>query len=369
MLHLDFEPDLDGKIWREELNGFLPDKLLDFHSHLYGPGVIPPRDPNVVEPTQTAPRTTDEFTGEDLDNVWATLFPGKQCSALLFGTVGADADLRLNNKYVAQVAAARNSWGLCVPILPATQEELLEQARAGGFLGYKPYWTLVPNIPKDDVTLEDMLPAEVRQAADALGGILMLHLPRAGRLADPKNVAGIIRLCRECPRAKIVLAHLGRAYMLTALERLDELLAADLDNLYWDFSNVQNWEVFEVFFRKVDHRRLFYGLDLPVAALKGKLVIVNEQNLFFTKHPDPFSIHNPTGAYRIRCTFYAYEIIRECKKALGKLGMTADSIVEGLFWRNGRELIGEVTAGVERQSRTEVAAAPSLGPGPSVRRG
>ena len=347
MFSIDFEDDIDGKIWREELRDFLPDRLLDFHGHLYGPGVEPKRDPAQVRERQTAPNVADVFTIEDLDNVRRTLFPGKEYRALLFGTVSEDADLVKSNAYVREATRASGDWALAVPWMQDA-EALAALVNDGGFLGFKPYWTLLEGIPPNDITIEAMVPQPLRRAANALGALIMLHIPRPGRLADPKNISGIIALCRQCPHAKIVLAHLGRAYMLSATARLDELLSEGLDNLYWDFSNVQNWEVFEIFFRKLDLRRVLYGLDLPVAAIKGKMVIVNEQNLFLTKEPFAFSLHNPARAYRIRCTFYAYEIIRECRKALSKLGKDDDRTVEDLFYNNGMRLIQEVQAGLAR---------------------
>lgn len=343
MFAIDFEDEIDGKIWREELRDFLPDRLLDFHGHLFGPGVEPKRDPTVVRARQTAPDVPDVFGMEDLDTVRRTLFPGKDYRALLFGSVSEDADMVRNNAYVQAATQASGDFALGVPWMQDV-EALTALIKEGGFLGYKPYWTLVEGIPSHDITIEAMVPQPLRHAANALGTLIMLHIPRPGRLADPKNIEGIIRLCRECPRAKIVLAHLGRAYMLSATTRLGALLSERLDNLYWEFSNVQNWEAFEVFFQKLDLRRVMYGLDLPVATIKGKMVIVNEQNLFLTKEPFAFSLHNPAKAYPIRCTFYAYEIIRECRKALVKLGKTDDLTVEDLFYNNGMRLIEEVRA-------------------------
>jgi hypothetical protein len=175
----------------------------------------------------------------------------------------------------------------------------------------------------------------MREAANRLGLIIMTHIPRPGRLADPVNIAGIRRLCADAPNAKIVLAHFGRSYFVEAIG--EGLSLADIPNLYADFSMVQDWEVIELVLRHFDRKRLMFGLDLPVAQEKGKLISVNGQRHFFTKRPHTWSAHVELGAYEVRCTLFAYEMVRAIKKASEKVGL-ARTEVEDLFWNNAWRL-------------------------------
>ena len=47
---------------------------------------------------------------------------------------------------------------------------------------------------------------------DELGAIVMLHIPRNGRLKDPVNLAQIMEIKQEFPNIRLIIAHIGRAY-------------------------------------------------------------------------------------------------------------------------------------------------------------
>jgi predicted TIM-barrel fold metal-dependent hydrolase len=219
--------------------------------------------------------------------------------------------------------------------------EIEAEVRRGGHLGLKPYWSYVTHKAQADVTLEDMIPPGQRRVADRLGLILMVHIPRLGRLADPVNIAGLQRLCEECPDAKIIMAHFGRSYFPEAIGDFHSLLR--YENLLVDFAMVQDWEVCETLINSFGPRRILFGLDMPVAQEKGKLISANGQRHFFTKRVRPWSIHNSAGSYRMTCTFYAYEIIRAFKKASDRTGLSREEI-EAVFLTNALGVVGEVRA-------------------------
>lgn len=331
---LDFEHDVDEPVYRDELGPWLPDEIFDFHSHIFRREDAPYTSRPATDPTM--PVVCQAYPVENYLDSMARLFPGKRLGALLFNTVDPTADLQAQNRYVS---AATHAHGLHALMLSgiADDEGLLEaELRAGGFLGLKPYWSYVTHKPQADVTLEDMIPPAQRRLADRLGLIVMVHIPRLGRLADPVNVEGLVRLCRECPQASIIMAHFGRSYFPEALGGLEELVRCP--NLLVDFSMVQDWEVCQVMIESFGPERILFGLDMPVAQEKGKLISANGQRHFFTKRVHPWSIHNSTGSYRIRCTFYAYEIVRAFKKAAERTGLRADEIA-AVFAGNARAVV------------------------------
>jgi len=237
----------------------------------------------------------------------------------------------------------RDGWeALYVPRIEADAETILAGVRDGGFLGLKPYWRFVTWKSQADVTLEDMVPPAMREAANEAGLIIMTHIPRLGRLADPVNIEGIRRLCAECPNAKIILAHFGRAYFPEAVGEGYSL--GDIDNLYPELSMVQDAEVIEGVFRHFDREKVLFGMDLPVAQEKGKCLGINGQRHFFTKKPHPWSIHAEPGVYDIRCTLMAYEMARAIKKAAERAELTREE-VEGVFGRNAERIVASVKKG------------------------
>lgn len=329
--------EVDAQVWREELDPFLPPRIFDVHGHVYLKAHVPSQDAARANPS--LPVTVPEFPHETYAAVEQTLWPGRDVTALLFGSVDPAVDLDSTNAYVAEAARAHHWHALMVPSMTDDAGTLLAKVHAGGFVGLKPYWTFVTWKKQNDVTIEDMITPAMRDAADRAGLIITTHITRAGRLADPLNIAGLRRLSADCPNAKIVLAHFGRSYFLEAVG--DGLSLVDLPNLYPELSMIQDWEVIEAILRTFDRSKILFGLDLPMAQEKGKLISVNGQRHFFTKRAFPWSAHVDPGGYEVRCTLYAYEIARAIKKAAGRAGLTPREI-EGIFCTNAERLVASV---------------------------
>jgi hypothetical protein len=164
---------------------------------------------------------------------------------------------------------------------------------------------------------------------------VMLHVPRPGRLADPLNQRQIVELCTRYPRARIVLAHVGRAYYLAGVAGcLDRL--KDLPNLYYDLAMLNHWEVLEHLFRTVPADRVLFATDTPIALAPGKSVEINDQYTYVTPVPWDISICDDRG--RLRFTSFLYEELRAIRKAVERLGL-GRTFVEGLFYGNGMRLL------------------------------
>jgi len=333
--------EIDERVWREEIDPWLPETVFDFHGHVYLREHLPPRDPK-ARPTPSGPKVVDEYPHEAFAAVEETLWPGRKVKALIFGTVAPGIDYDAINAYAAD-AARKYGWeALYVPRIDDDAETLLAGVRGGGFLGFKPYWRFVTWKSQADVTLEDMVPPAMREAANEAGLIIMTHIPRLGRLADPVNTEGLRKLCADAPNAKIILAHFGRAYFPEAVGEGYSL--GDIDNLYPELSMVQDWEVIEGVFRHFDRSKVLFGMDLPVAQEKGKCLGINGQRHFFTRKPHPWSIHAEPGVYDIRCTVMAYEMARAIRKAADRAALT-ESEVEGVFCRNAEAVVASVKEG------------------------
>jgi len=327
----------DEKVWREELDAFLPERLFDCHGHVY---LKEHRPPTTARPG--GPVVVEAYPHEVFAAVEARLFPGREVQALVFGSVNAAVDLDSTNAYAREAAQTHGWQALMVPSLTDDTETLLEKITEGGFLGFKPYWTFAAahhGIAQNDVTLEMMVTDAMREAADRAGLIITTHIPRAGRLADPVNIEGLRKLCTDAPNAKIVLAHFGRCYFPEAVG--DGLSLADVDNLYPELSFVQDWEVVEQVLRTFDRGKILFGLDLPVAQEKGKMLGINAQRHFFTKRPHKWAAHVDPDSYDVHCTLFAYEIVRAIKKASEKAGLSRAEI-EDVFWNNADRLVRSV---------------------------
>lgn len=174
----------NAKIFREELDRFLPGKILDFHVHAMNAGVLPAGQTYCCAGHEIAGYTVDELS-RDL----AEVYPGRETAAV------------------------------CL--------------------------------------------------------IVVLHISRKGRLADPDNRRELAGLCRRFPGAKIVLAHVGRAE-------------------------------------------------------------INDGYTCVT--PVPWKLSIVAGPERVTFTSFLYEQLRAVRRAAGRLGL-GEKFLRGFFWENGMRLL------------------------------
>jgi hypothetical protein len=331
--------ETDEKVWREELDPFLPPRIFDFHGHVTRTDHRPPQKPARNTNPSMPSLGLKEFPHEVFAAVEERLWPGREVKALLLPTVAKDVYYDVANAYAAEAARTYGWEALMVARLDESADSILGKCREQGFLGIKPYWRFVTHKEQNDVTLEDMVTPAMREAADRGGLIITTHIPRAARLADPLNIEGLRRLCNDAPNAKIVLAHFGRCYFPEAIG--DGLSLADLPNLYPELSMVQDWEVVEAVLTNFDRSKVLFGLDLSVAQLKGKCLGINGQRHFFTKRPFPWSAHVPPDSYEVKCTIFAYEMVRAIRKASERAGLSRTE-TDAIFWDNACRLVDEV---------------------------
>ena len=325
--------DRNRALWEEELEEFVPAKVLDFHVHLFNEATLP-RGTTF----SCAGHPIRHYDIDDLRTDLAETYPGRETLAVCFGTPHAEYDRSENNRYVASVCDGRRFHALRLLDPSENAHAVRRDVEEHGFLGFKPYLNYVPKADRNQVEITEMLPDHLMRIADELGLIVMLHIPRRLRLADPLNQRQLPALCRRFPRAKIVLAHIGRAYYLrNVVGHLDNLV--DLPNLFVDISMLNNWEVLEHTFRVFGRDRLLFATDTPIAMAPGKSVEINDQYTYVTPVPWHLSISDDHG--KLVFTSFLYEQLRAMKKAIARLELGRD-FAEAVFYKNGLSLLESV---------------------------
>jgi len=321
------------KIFREELDGFLPGKILDFHVHVWPEGVLPKGE---VFSCAGHPITKYDF--DDLVRDLGETYPGRETAAVCFGLPDISYDREANNRYVAGGCNRKRffAFRLFDPN-EADRKAVRKSIIDGAFMGLKPYHNYVRKADPGEVEITQMLPSWIMEIAKELRLVIMLHIPRRGRLADPVNQEQIVRLCREYPDVAIVLAHIGRAYFLRNIAGNLERLK-DLPNLYFDLAMLNNTEVLEYLFRTVDAGKILYATDIPIALAPGKSVEINDQYTYVTPLPWHLSISDDHG--KLVFTSFLYEELRAIRKAAERTGLSGHAL-EGIFCENGMRLLQE----------------------------
>jgi len=173
---------VDKRFYESRLREFLPDRIIDIHTHIWLASDVARRAPAGLPRTVTWPdRVARDNPIGDLVETYRLLLPGKKVTPLVFGYPVEGGDLDTLNGYVASVAADRRlpAPGLTSPAWSAA--ELEDRVIAGGFLGVKPYLTCaLAYLPAGEIRIHDFLPPHHLEVLDRHGWIAMLHIPRPG---------------------------------------------------------------------------------------------------------------------------------------------------------------------------------------------
>ena len=334
----------DKKIYEEELKDFLPDKILDVHTHVWLDELVDRKD--MEEPgkkrTVTWPSLVAKDNSiEDLQETYKLMFPGKDVKALMFTSRGGwDA----NNAYVSK-CSRETGWPALYYADPLESAESLEKKiREGGFLGVKSYLNRTPRyLPEAEIRIFDFFPKNLLAVLDSMGAIAMLHIPRHGRLKDPVNLHQILELKREFPNVRLIIAHIGRAY--TAYDVGDAFDTLDqVPDLMYDFcANCCEYAITEVL-KHAGPKHVMFGTDMPI--LRMRTHRIEENNTYINLVPpglygdpkqDPH-LREVTAEEAEKITFFAYEELLAFKRAAEKLGLTRQD-VEDVMYNNAVNLI------------------------------
>jgi hypothetical protein len=334
---------VDRTFYTERLKDFLPARMIDIHTHVWLNRFIrhTPSDGRTV--TWPA-RVARDNSVEDLTETYRLMFPGKSVIPLMFGTINADYDA--SNDYVSACSRQTGYPSLVFSDPAWSAEELEHRIRKGGFLGAKSYLSLAPPyIPGPEVRIFDFFPPHQLEVLDRLGLVMMLHIPRPGRLKDPVNLAQMLEIEKRYSRLKVIIAHVGRAYCREDVGNAFDVLASTR-RMMFDFCANTNDGVFEQLLRTVGAKRVLFGSDLPILRMRMKRIdengsyvnlvpaglygdISGDKNMRDVPPPesDPF-------------TFFMYEEIDAFRRASEKVGLSRADI-ECVFHDNAAGLLKE----------------------------
>ncbi len=326
--------DRDRAVFEEEIAPWLPARVFDAHIHVLNREsfINPPTDPR-----SCYNRFGGEYTFEQCDADLAALLPGRELGYLSFGTPGLHVDTQKAACYTASGTDRVSRFGLSLisPYEPVADVE--RRIREYRLAGYKPYYNFVKGKAADQVTVFDMISAEQMELADRLGLVITFHIPRAGRLADPLNQRQMVELCRRYPGARIVYAHIGRAYFLNnVIGQLDGL--RDCENAYLDTAMVNHAGVLEYTFKHFPRERILFGSDAPIAMLRGKSVEINNQYAYLMGEDYRIGTAIYDADRAVEFTFFYYEQLRAIGQAAERAGLDAGEI-DGIMGANALSLL------------------------------
>lgn len=325
--------ELDREIFQSELDGFVPDSVLDAHAHIWSRSARSP----------TIPKGFEQFDEEITLEVWRRwmdeLLPGRRQGGLMIPLAikATQAIAQQQNEFASRQAQLDP---LCRPsmfISPRMDPDYVRQeASRLKVAGFKCYHTESPRRPTWDSDIPEFLPEELVRIAGEEGLAITLHMVKARSVADPSNQYWIRKYCEKYPDMKLILAHAARSFNPRfAAEGMESLRG--LQNLWCDTSAVAEAGAYETIIEVLGHERLLWGSDFPVGNTRGRYVAVGDSWVWI----DGENVGRPgyAGDGGSVFTLNGLESLRALKRAVLHLRLS-DNQVEDIFFGNLAGILG-----------------------------
>lgn len=332
----------DKAFYHEHLKNFLPDKFIDCHNHIWLDEHVT-NNANASRCAAWPEMVAKDNSVEDLIQTNLELFPGKEVIPVLYSYVNVSVDTVQSNRYVKECSKKYKFPALYLSRPEQGIEDIERNVLEGGFSGIKVYLEFAPwYINANEIRIYDFLPHEQLALADKHGWVVQLHVARPKRLADPLNYVQILEIEQKYPNVQLIIAHLGRAYAKEDIGNSLEYLKHS-EKTIWDFTANTNEYVMEQVLNCFGAERFIYGSDFPIFRMKSRRVT---ENGFYINEIPMGSLGDVSADPHMReipypeadkITFFIYEEIASCKRAVEKLGLSRKDI-ENIFYNNSARI-------------------------------
>ncbi|NQT59469.1 MAG: amidohydrolase family protein [Bacteroidetes bacterium] len=318
--------DFDKKIWVRELDSFVPEKIFDFHTHIWDE-----KDAADNQEPDTPLRLNNSL--KDMHSWSRTIFPGRKIGYVALPTPLCDIDYASHNSWVASEVQEMRS-GETSDFLFAESGMLVHPDFSDSYLRQhiqenhvkvlKPYRTFAHD--PAEARIIDFFPENQMAAANEFGLGIVLHLSKRAGPADKDNINDLQIFAKKYPNIKWVLAHCARAFNSVHLEEAVHQYAK-IPTVWVDTSAVNDTYTHALLLRYFDRERILFGTDnVAAGSWRGKYITFGNGWKAFTEESELEHCDN-------RCTFVVYEQLRCQKQAAGMLKIGSLDI-ENIFYHN-----------------------------------
>jgi glutamate-1-semialdehyde 2,1-aminomutase len=322
-----------------ELQQQLPPVLFDAHAHLWCTRTLNLPDGHLFGqgPEEVSPAVWRERLGRQVG--------GERLAGALFIPVPhappehIDEINRWMLRATVELPVAKALALLTPGMSPAHIEPLLQHKQ---FAGFKPYHTYSTTKPTFDAFPGDYIPDCAWQLAEDRQLAITLHLVRAGAMADRGNLRYLQERCERFGRARVILAHAGRAFHAPNARKGAEALSR-LQNLWFDTSAICEAEPLRALLDACGPRRLLWGSDFPVSEQRGRCATAGDGFIWMT----PDTVHLEKVSPSCRLLPVGLESLRALLTAAWDAGLDHDDL-QDIFADNARRLLGFLTAPATR---------------------
>ena len=336
---------IDKQFYEQRIKNYLPDRIIDAHTHahlkkFYLGDDMYRQNRGALWPILAA----EENSVEDIEESFLQLFPDKKVTPLLFGKVSRAYDVEACTQYVIEEGKKRGYPYLYVTRPEWSAADFEEKIKSSGALGAKVYLNFAPTyIPGPEIRIFDFIPHHQLEVMNQHGWVLMLHIPRAGRLKDPVNIAQMIEIDQRYPNVKTIIAHIGRAYCDSDVGDAFERLQA-APGLIFEFSANINGTVMEQMIRAVGPKRIIYGSDAPIIRMRMGRIQENNTYINLVRRGAYPGVEGDSHMREIdgpeadNLTYYTYYEIDAFLRAAERCNLT-QSDINDVFYHNAARIL------------------------------
>jgi len=309
---------IDIRIWKEELDQFVPNKIIDVHTHLWNE-----RFAGKNEDTDSILRMEAGFG--NLRKFSETIFPGREIHYLLMGTPLAGIDFEEHNRWVADEASIDPLSIAGMILTPQmTPESVSSMLKSKNAKVLKPYRVFADD--PVNCRIKDYLPEPIMEVADHYGIAIMLHISMKDGIADPVNQADLKSYTRKYPNIKWILAHCARSFNSFMLEKSIHFLK-NLPNIWYDTSAVNDLYSHLLLLKYEDKRRIMFGSDnIAAGGMRGKYISYGFAWEGYRGNPG-------LSHCQAEATMVIYEQLR-CQKQASEILELTKSEINAIFYDN-----------------------------------
>jgi hypothetical protein len=337
--------EVDRRFWEEHLEGFVPRRVFDAHTHVNEPEHRVEEMTDQKRQQYWVNEVAEPIGAAEADRCHRLVFPGREFSCLAFGYPSLEYDIEASNASLQQACVERGWHRLAVVRPQWSAAQVARELDQPNVLGVKVYYALISHDPTTrdkhlEASLFEFLPHHHLELLDERGAWVTLHVSRAGRLGHPANLAEVREIRRRYPRVILVLAHLGRSYTLPHAEEALPPLADD-EGLYFDLSAVLNPDVLRLALVTLGPRRLLFGTDNPIMYMRGRQHWEGRTYRVHTDYPFFFNRQREAPEIEAGYTLYLYEALRALEQASRQVGLDPRDI-DAIFYGNAERLMATV---------------------------
>jgi hypothetical protein len=207
-------------------------------------------------------------------------------------------------------------------------------------------------LPTAEISIFDFFPRHQLEVLNKHGWIVMLHIPRDGRLRDPVNLGQMLEIEQRYPDLKLIIAHVGRAYCPEDIGDAFKVLAKT-KKMCFDISANTNAVAFQRLLETVGPKRVLFGSDLPILRMRtrricenGKYINLVPKGMYGDVSGDSH-MREVEGVEANHLTFFMYEELDAFRRAAHAVGLTSADLKD-VFFNNADRMLRGARDGVKQ---------------------